>query len=605
MKRAVGILLSVAMVSLPLASARAQDVSERTHESAHFSVTWTTTQGDPDAPALGDADEDGVPDSIERLLVAFERAYSLEVEELGYRPPPVEGLYPIYVAQGDGSGFTQRAPGGDGVSAPSFIVVPPQRFDASVSDDRILVFAAHEFFHAIQIGYNAHSEHWIEEASSTWIETIAAPDAANALGYLSSFVPNPRTGLPQGFGEYEYGSFLFVEFLVERYGTEPRPMDIVRQLWETIAAAEGPVTTLEALRDLLGQRGVRVEDAWAEFLLWRRQLRRFQEGEAYRAVATVPRATKIAPVASESCRLTTDSDGQRLAALSGDYFRLVPASAAPARGVARLTVRGPQGAGGFALLKAKDGEPTLSMLTFDDDGVAVLDIPFGRREAVSLTLGLGNASSFPATLEYSLRYPGLERVDVTTPSSQNVTTYGVGVFVSGSVSCGEEPAAFADVEVVATEIVSGAQRAFRLRTDGLGRWALVDTPLVNSTYSVRVVDPLLSETASSVHQVGVALAVDTIVTPDRPVLGEPVSVSGSIRPAHPGTEVIVEFRRPSARRWREGGRAVTGEDGRYDVSVTLPATGVWQIRSRVPQTGDLDHLPGVGAIRLVSVRAAQ
>lgn len=600
-KREVAAVLVAVLLGAPFSVAAAQESPERTYETAHFSLTWTSEEGSSDAPDLSDEDGNGVPDSIERLGAAFESAWQLEVVQMGYRPPPVEGRYPIYIAQGDGSGYTQRAPGGEGVSFPSFIVVPPQRFDPLVSDGSVKAFAAHEFFHAIQIGYNAFSEQWIEEASSTWIETIAAPEAANAYGYLPSFVPASRISLQWSFGAYEYGSFLFVEFLVERYGTDPEPEGIVRELWEAIGVADGSVATTAALEDVLAARGANLESAWAEFLLWRKQLRRFSDGHAYRSFTKPPAALNMPPVTTESCRSTTDLAGDALPPLSGDYHRLKPGPDAPARAVARVTVRGPEGATGFAWLKGRDDAPSLSLLSFEG-GIATLDLPFGRHDARSLTLGLGNVSAGPATLEYSVRYPGTGRVTASPPASPQVITFGLGVFISGSVSCGGELAPFSDVEIVATEVVSGETRIQRSRTDAYGRWTWSDAPTATSTYVVSVVDPLLSGATSDAQRVGVAIDVSTIVTPERPVFGESVSVDGMVRPSHPGEEVIVEFRRPSARRWREGGRALMDGDGRYHVSVTLPEIGVWQVRSRVPSTGDLDHLPSVGAIRLVSVR---
>ncbi|MDZ7393873.1 MAG: hypothetical protein ONB25_13365, partial [candidate division KSB1 bacterium] len=52
----------------------------------HFVLYYTLTG--PDAISPLDADGSGWPDFAERAGAAFETSYAIEVEELGYNPPP-------------------------------------------------------------------------------------------------------------------------------------------------------------------------------------------------------------------------------------------------------------------------------------------------------------------------------------------------------------------------------------------------------------------------------------------------------------------------------------------------------------------------------------
>jgi hypothetical protein len=84
--------------------------------------------------------------------------------------------------------------------------------------------------------------------------------------------------------------------------------------------------------------------------------------------------------------------------------------------------------------------------------------------------------------------------------------------------------------------------------------------------------------------------------------GQPVAIDGSTPPPHPGATILVEFRRPE-RRWQPGPETVTDAEGRFHVDLMLPATGFWQVRATVVETGDEDHLGGTSLARyLVEVR---
>jgi hypothetical protein len=255
---------------------------ERTHSSDHFTIIWVDDPSSPNAPDLTDADSSRLPDGVERILAPFETARAFELGELGYKEPPVEGRYPLYVAVGDGRGYTRTAPGGSGRSKPSFIVIRPDIADPGNSDGYMRAFAGHEYFHAIQYGYDAGENDWILEASATWMEDLLADESNLNHVYLRRFVPFPRGGLDTG-GDRDCGAFLFVQFLAERYGGgNLAGADIIREMWEQMAVPDAPdLDSQAALYAVLASKGVSVEQAWSEFLLWQRYLGHFEEGESY------------------------------------------------------------------------------------------------------------------------------------------------------------------------------------------------------------------------------------------------------------------------------------------------------------------------------------
>lgn len=601
-------LLAGTLLKAPAADAA--DEPEQTFTTENFSITWVTDPNSANAPDLSDADSDGIPDAVERMINAFELARAFAVGELGFKPPPVTGLYPLYIAAGTNRGYAQAAPGGSGRSKPSFIVIPPHNVQADVSDSHMKEFAVHEFHHAIQIGYDADESHWIEEATSAWIEDAFIDDADPNHHLLRWFVPFPRLELTTVDGAHEYGAFIFLQFLTERYGDGSG--HLVRELWEKMAVPEAVpgarnLDPLAAIEELLAERGVSFADAWRDFLLWNWRLAKYEEGASYRATINAieilkwPEPLRKDFVGAESCRLTTDElSGQGLQPLSGDYVRIKPNDSAPSRTQALVTVEGPPGSTGFALHKPIGAPAQEFPLAFNSEGLESLTLPFGRRDTRQVTLGLGNSSKSgpPTTIAYSLRLPGRETVSAQAPTGPPVTDYGTAVGLSGTVLCNGQPAAAADVVLNQQEVVSGTQSTVVGSTDSAGRWAFSVAPAANSTYHVEVDDPLLSSAVSPDKTVAVRVVITIVPERDVVGVGEPFDVSGQLFPAHPGASLVVEFRRPE-RAWQVGAETVADASGAYRTQIVLPRQGIWELRARVLATNDMDHLPGVSGGRLV------
>ena len=595
--RSTVVALSVALcASLAVAPARA---AEQTFKTANFALTWSNDgAGSPDP---SDADGDGVPDSVERMADAFEQARAFMIEQLGYQAPPTHGRYPLYIGTTQ-RGFTRATPGGEGRSRPSLTVIPQALMEGDARNGEVKSFAVHEYFHAIQNGYDSGEDHWIKEASSAWVEGLFAPKAKINQSYLYAFVPEPNEGLAASGGLHEYGAFLFLQFLTERYS--PSPDDaIVRELWEEMAVPEAipgapDLDSFGALESVLAERGVTTRDAWRDFLLWRWQLQRFARGEEYRgALRDFPwQAAATRTVTTESCRSIPPTFNGWLEPFSAEYARFLPGEARSGL----LTVDGPPGTTGFVMVKPSEGPPIVSELSFSEDGLATASLDFGDgARHVILGIGPGTGVDYQIPLVYSLQLDGGSAVEATPPGAPPSTTYGLAAPLSGRVTCNGMPAPFANLTLTETEVATGTSRTMPLITDEYGNWSRTVTPEVNTTYEIDVTDPFLSNASSIPTTIGVRVAMTMTVSDDQIDSGEALLVEGNVTPVHQET-VVIDIRRVDGT-WQTIAETTTDANGDYSSGFTFPDTGAWEVRARMPDTGDLDHLPGDTVTRLVQV----
>lgn len=590
-----GLLFALAT---PGSSVAQSEAEEHSFSTPNFTVAWVT-EG-VDAPDLEDRDADGVPDAVSRMVQAFEEARTFLLDSLGYVEPPTDGRYPLYVAQGDGRGYTKELPG-DSWSRSSFIVIPPAQVRSAVPDGVMKRFAVHEYHHAIQLGYDAAEDIWIREATSTWVEDVYLDDLDPNHRSLLSFLPYPERSLLGGGGSHSYGTFLFLQFLTERYAAgDPT---IVRELWSEMAVPEAipgapDQSSVGAVEQVLTRRGATLEAAWGEFLMWQRRLGHFEEGASYRRVmadAEWPKVSVNRRVRDETCRI--EVPGETLSPFSGDYAVFKPARGAEG-GTATLTAVGPRRSSGYFLVKPVQGPAVEHLLAFDEAGVASATVPFGIDSIRRVSMGVGHVAPRSERVAYSVRVAGKSDVEATANAPSSIT-YLDTASVAGSVLCNGQPAPFARVAMRSTESANGAETVTHTRTGTTGSFRFPIAPDVNTTYSVKVDDPLLSVVELEERRVAVRLFVRLSV-PDEAVQGRVARISGTALPVHPGAPVQVEFRRPS-REWRQGPAATLAGDGTYEVDVTFPRTGVWEVRVNV-NPDDADHATGTshsGFVRLL------
>jgi hypothetical protein len=174
-------------------------------------------------------------------------------------------LYDVYVMDSIGTGdealgfaspelFLQdnpNTPEEEQYASTSYIAIDNDFADVEFyeNQDEISVMRAtafHEFHHAIQFGFDgAESHHWFAEASSTWIETVAAGKDQDATGYVETAFGYPELclGTTAEDNSIMYGEWTFMQFLTDEFGKE-----VVHDLWRELADYEG-FDALESLFD--------------------------------------------------------------------------------------------------------------------------------------------------------------------------------------------------------------------------------------------------------------------------------------------------------------------------------------------------------------------
>ncbi len=226
---------------------------------------------------LSDGDASGVPDYVEEVALAFEKAYQKEVVELGMNPPPsdngVDGdEWDIYLEAIPGAygwtNFDQKVdPAGD--TWITYIEMDHNYNNTPTSGlDGARVTAAHEFFHMIQLGYSGRDDDgnqmlddlFLLEASATWMEDVVYNDINDYINYLSTFFRQEGLPFDYPYGIHMYGLCLWFHFLEKRTGGP----EYIRDLWNTIVT----FPALQALDVSLRQLGSSFAEEHGLFRTW-------------------------------------------------------------------------------------------------------------------------------------------------------------------------------------------------------------------------------------------------------------------------------------------------------------------------------------------------
>lgn len=242
--------------------------------SGHFLIYYETSG--IDAIPVYDRNSDGTPDYLEFVAKAFDRAWEVEIDSLGFNPPPDENGDPLEVYQvycesiafygftdfynpipGDPPGFYRFASSITLNTDFDFVDYPWITDDPIVRDSlAIAVTAAHEFNHALQLGYRIwfndvnlfqFTDLWLLESSATYMEEVVAAQVNDYFYYLDCVLNSGDLNLTvnNSCGRV-YGQVILFIMLGELYGK-----DFTRLLWEEIVEQPG-MPALEALLDLEG-----------------------------------------------------------------------------------------------------------------------------------------------------------------------------------------------------------------------------------------------------------------------------------------------------------------------------------------------------------------
>ncbi|WP_041546758.1 MULTISPECIES: MXAN_6640 family putative metalloprotease [unclassified Nocardioides] len=374
---------------------------------------WVTTG--PDAVPTGDLDGDGVPDYVQDVMDIVDGVHDTYVGA-GYRAPKTDGAIggspntDIYLADvgsdnlyGYCTSDAPNPPSGGPYDAWAYCVLDndydPSQFPTNTPLENLQVTAAHEYFHAVQFGYDALEDSWLMEATATWAEDELYDDVNDNLQYLSES-PLKKPGQPlDTFNDAgaQYGTWIFFRFLTEwATDAEGGMPTLVRDIWRYADGAAGGQDdySMQALSRVLAERGSTLPVMLATFAtanrapaLW------YDEGAANHYPVAAPGGT---------FRLSTSKKDSgwkaaRLAHLSSVTARFVPGTGlGSSTWKLKVTLDLPDAAtkpAAVVTVYPKAGAPTATLVPLSSSGAGTRKVAFGSTRVKYVEVTLVNAGS--------------------------------------------------------------------------------------------------------------------------------------------------------------------------------------------------------------------
>ncbi len=251
----------------------------------HFRFHYNTT-GSNGVP-IRDNNGNGKPDYVEFMAAEFENVYTKEIDGLGYSAPPSDGneggnsLYDVYisniqegvygfVAPEDLIGDNPNSSVEENSASTSWMAMRNNYEGFGSESEAIQVTAAHEFFHAIQMGYNSEAATAFGfEGTAAWMEEEIYPGVDDNFQYLNSVFESPDIAINYDFLDdddpdyfdnqnFWYGSWIFFQYLGENYGR-----DVVKIFWENLRSQ----SELAALKSAIVSQNTTFNAAFEDFFI--------------------------------------------------------------------------------------------------------------------------------------------------------------------------------------------------------------------------------------------------------------------------------------------------------------------------------------------------
>jgi hypothetical protein len=378
----------------------------------HVCIHWTDTSAD--APSPTDSEPaNGFPDWVDLALSTWENVWQQQIDVLGYRPPlddlsspndGGDGKLDVYLDD-LGSDFvfgycTTDDPNADvpnlyAVSAYCVVdndFAPVQYGDEHTPQEFLEVTSAHEFHHASQFAYDWQEDLWLMEGTASNIEETTYPDIDDNVNFLRHWSPLTRPASPLdrgGFGNSEYGSWIFWRYLEEKVAASP---SILRAIWERADAAFPGISpdnySLLAVRKELASRGLVFADVFADFGVANRLRDYVDAGAGY----PTPPLTKTYTIGRRQPDIGWRS--WTIGHLATRYFAFTPGTAVGGDARLRVAVRLPAyGARATLIVVNGNGSKVTRRITPNATGYAWGRTFFARGAVKRVELVLSNGST--------------------------------------------------------------------------------------------------------------------------------------------------------------------------------------------------------------------
>jgi hypothetical protein len=360
-------------------------------------VHWVGGTSDPNRISSTDSDSDGIPNYVETVYTTMARVWNTETGTLGYNAPLADdgtssdtnnpdGRIDVYLADLRSRGlYGYCAPDGPNDASShqtGYCVLDNDYVNYGTAPINALrATAAHEFFHAVQFGYDVGEDLWFMEGTATWMEDEVYDSINDNYQYLpTSAIRYPRTSLDYTGDTFAYGSFIFF-----KYASERRGVSIVRRFWN---AAVGHPTSLQAIYGIVGA------SAWPAFFA------------TFGSWNTLPRHSYSERAGYPSPRwwlkktLTRRSSSTGWHSTKINHLGNAPVFVAPGKSLSTrkrllVEVNGPRRSLGTAALlqrRYRDGRVTHTMITLNTSGNARTLVHFNRKVLSGIAVILSNTS---------------------------------------------------------------------------------------------------------------------------------------------------------------------------------------------------------------------
>lgn len=245
--------------------------------SGKFSLHYDTSG--TNAVPLEDISGNGIPDFIDSASVFFDYAWQVEIEQLGFQVPmDVLGneiqVYQIIFSSLSSfdygfTNFQSKITGASGTYYTSYIEMDNDFQNSGLATkglDGLRVTAAHEFNHAIQLGYPVWTkidpldQRYFLEMLSTWMEEVVyggINDYYQYMGALFGSIQSKRFTSES----IMYGNSIYFQMLEDQYNPQ-----INIEILETIGAED--VEALDAMDIVLKRKGSSFSESLNDYGKW-------------------------------------------------------------------------------------------------------------------------------------------------------------------------------------------------------------------------------------------------------------------------------------------------------------------------------------------------
>ncbi len=353
-----------------------------------------------------------VPDYVDLVLKTTNHVHDTYVAA-GYRAPKGDGglggdvnKTDIYVADIGGEGLygycttDQEIPDRGPYNAWAYCVVDDDyaasEFATNTALENLQVTIAHEYFHAVQFGYDITEDSWFLEATAAWVEDEMYDNVDDNLQYLrESPLRLPRVPMDTFAGGFHYGTWIFFRYLSERYAAEVGGLPtVVRDMVRRMDGSAGKpnLSSIESVKAVLQERGSKLPAVFAKFsAINRRPAQSYSEGKANR----YPHAPLFRNFPMG--RAQTRSDKLKLDHLASTTVRFTPSKQLKSRKlrlrIALRMAKATRGSAAVASIKLRSGEVRVVPIRIKASGAGIKSVPFSVREVKYVELTLANAGT--------------------------------------------------------------------------------------------------------------------------------------------------------------------------------------------------------------------